>query len=109
MDKTVLTVYLQGVRDDSYTKKSTGEHVPRFMADLYHPGTGSFSLPVNTTVYAQLINLPPMVTQFKLPYRLEPTLRVVKLDGGGSYARQEMGVQFGDLEQIEQGRKQAAV
>jgi hypothetical protein len=108
MDKQIFTVFLAGVRDDSYTKKSTGEHISRFMADLYHPGTGAFSIPVNATVYAQLLNHPPMVTQFKLPYRLEVAQRVVKLDGGGSYARQEMGIRFGDLELIEQSRKAAS-
>ncbi len=103
MDKQVLIVYLAGVRDDSYTNRANA-HVEKFVADLYHPGTGSFSIPVPTVVYGQLLNLPPMVTQFKLPYRLESQPRVIKGETG-SYARNEISVRFGDLELIEQSRK----
>lgn len=99
-----LMVFFAGARDDSYTARD-GKKVERFMADVYLPGTGAFSFPVSATVYAGLLNTPPMVTQFKLPVRLEVVQRVMKSESGAAYARSELAVRFGDLERMEETKR----
>ena len=103
MNKLLLTVFLSGVRDDSYKDKDNNLR-ERYLADVYLPGTGAFSIPLTRQVYDVLVSVPPMSGQYELPVSIEVVNRVVKSAGAGGriteYARQELALRFGDLSPV---------
>ena len=98
--KQFLTVFLAGVRDDSFKDRLSNETVDKFLADVYLPGTGAFSVPLTQIQYGQLLNVPPMSGQYKLPFRLEVSQQIKTSKLGNSYASAQLVVRFGVLEPL---------
>lgn len=95
MQKLLLLVFLSGVRDDSYTTKNN-EHKERYLADLYLPGTGAFTIPLARQVYDVLLSAKPM-SEYELPVTIEIVDRVASSASGFQYARRELALRYGDL------------
>lgn len=100
MQKLLLVVFLAGVRDDSYTAKD-GTHKERYVADLYLPGTGAFSIPLTRQVFDVLSNVPPMSGQYELPVSIEIEDRIQKTATGFQYVRRELALRYGDLTPVQ--------
>lgn len=105
MQKLLLLVFLAGVRDDSYDAKD-GTRKERYLADLYLPGAGAFSIPLTRQVYDVLVNVPPMSGQYELPVSIEIEDRIQKAANSNfQYVRRELALRYGDLTPAAQAKK----
>ena len=96
----------QGVRDDSYDKKTdTGvQRVPRFVADVYVVGMGALEIPVDDMAYRNLQAV-QMGTAVLVPLVPEVRNNIITAASGRPYVRRELSVRIGALELAEQGKK----
>lgn len=94
MNKMYLEGFLKGVKDDSYGEGK--DRKERFTAQVFVPGMGDFNIPLISTEQAvKLSQLPPMVTQFRVPFVLESRAEVRTSDRtNAKYARDIILVKF---------------
>lgn len=96
-----LEVFFKGVRDDSYGEGA--DRKTRHLADVYAPGHGDFSIQVGPEEYGKFLNIPPMITRFRLPFTLQNRSEVRRSSRTGKdYATGVVVVRWGNLELIEE-------
>lgn len=99
MNKLQLECFLKGVKDDSYGEGA--ERKERYLAEVYAPGHGDFSVPVSAVTYGKLTEFPPMVSKFRVSVQLEARQNVATSGKSGrQYVQTSTVARFGDLEYI---------